>query len=42
MSTIGQGQQTSTFDGKPVFLEAKGRVDDAARLTAHKVQFGPK
>ena len=25
VSTIGQGQQTSTFDGKPVFLEAKGR-----------------
>jgi len=27
VSTIGQGQQTSTFDGKPVFLEAKGRHD---------------
>eukprot|EP00908_Phaeocystis_cordata_P009935 Transcript_2077.p2 GENE.Transcript_2077~~Transcript_2077.p2 ORF type:complete len:515 (-),score=245.84 Transcript_2077:285-1757(-) len=27
VSTIGQAQQTSTFDGKPVCLEAKGRHD---------------
>lgn len=27
MSTIGQAQQTSTFDGKPICLEAKGRHD---------------
>ena len=27
VSTIGQAQQTSTFDGKPICLEAKGRHD---------------